>query len=140
MIYELLQGDMMKLHEIRNKHPIGTSQKHLTTMKQYMNQGLSFQQAHNKAEATGAPAFPNQNNRLGEAFHPSILYGYPLAWASMIYVTYRMAAKEKISPLAFMMLGGGFAYFLGRQIDMAGERKQIKAYKNIFNGDLNLYS
>ncbi len=123
----------MKLHEIRNKHPPGTSQKHLTAMKQYMNQGLSFQQAHNKAEATGAPAFPNQNNGLGEAFHTSILLGYPLYIGSMVYFSYKLLKKQEIGPLAFMMLGGGIAYTLGRQIDMAGEGKQMKAYRNMFS-------
>ncbi len=124
---------MMKLHEIRNKHPPGTSQKHLTAMKQYMNQGLSFQQAHNKAEATGAPAFPNQNNGLGEAYHPSVLVAYPLAWGALVYVSYKMLKKEKVGPIALMMLGGGIVYTVGRNIDMAGEGKQKRAYRNMFS-------
>lgn len=64
---------MMKLQEIRNKHPPGTSQKHLKTMKKYMDEGLSFQQAHNKAEATGAPAFPNQNKKLGYILNQDLM-------------------------------------------------------------------
>ena len=140
----------MKLQEIRNKHPPGTSQKHLTKMKKYMDEGLSFQQAHNKAEATGAPAFPNQNGKLGyilnqdlmnkpgfaglgEAIHPSILFGYPLQFAATAYFAYRVYKKQPIGNLAFMMLGGGLAYSLGRQIDMAEEGKQVRAFRKIFS-------
>ncbi len=50
----------MSKAEIKAKHPPGTSPKHINAMHQYMNQdGLSFQQAHNKAEASGFPALGN---------------------------------------------------------------------------------
>ena len=42
-------------------------------MKKYMDEGLSFQQAHNKAEATGAPAFPNQNKKLGYILNQDLM-------------------------------------------------------------------
>ena len=43
--------------QIKAKHPPGTNPKHINAMHKYMKQdGLSFQQAHNKAEASGFPA------------------------------------------------------------------------------------
>ena len=71
----------MSKAEIKAKHPPGTSPKHINAMHKYMTQdGLSFQQAHNKAEASGFPALgntglghcncavpscPSCNNRMG---------------------------------------------------------------------------
>lgn len=50
----------MSKAEIKAKHPPGTSPKHINAMHKYMTQdGLSFQQAHNKAEASGFPALGN---------------------------------------------------------------------------------
>ena len=122
-------------------------------MEKYMNEGLSFQQAHNKAEATGAPAFPNQNGKLGyilnqdlmnkpefaglgEAFHTSVLIGYPFFFATVAYFTKRAfidkAGWNEIGPLGFMMLGANIGYLTGRQIDMAGEGKQVRVYRELF--------
>jgi len=39
--------------DIANKHPPGTSKAHIKAMKQYMDQGMSFDAAHNKVNAAG---------------------------------------------------------------------------------------
>lgn len=50
----------MSKAQIKAKHPPGTNPKHINAMHKYMTQdGLSFQQAHNKAEASGFPALGN---------------------------------------------------------------------------------
>ena len=39
--------------DIAKKHPPGTSPAHIKRMKHHMDKGLSFQDAHNKANAEG---------------------------------------------------------------------------------------
>lgn len=46
----------MTTNQIRNAHPPGTSQNHITAMKRHMNQGANFQSAHNMATQQGFPA------------------------------------------------------------------------------------
>ena len=46
----------MTTNQIRNAHPPGTSQNHITAMKSHMNQGANFQSAHNAATQQGFPA------------------------------------------------------------------------------------
>lgn len=46
----------MTTNQIRNAHPPGTSQNHITAMKSQMNNGASFQNAHNTATNKGFPA------------------------------------------------------------------------------------
>ena len=58
----------MSKAEIKAKHPEGTSPKHIDAMHKYMTQeGMSFQQAHNKAEASGFPALGMTNNQVNRA-------------------------------------------------------------------------
>ena len=142
----------MKLHEIRNKHPPGTSPKHIEAMHKYMTQdGNSFQQAHNRAEGpfpalgnTGlghcgcsVPTCPSCNkgmgrtNGLGETLHPSVLIGYPFHFAAVAYCGYAYFNRKKISPAMLLSLGIGLGYVAGRQIDMAGAGKGIFQTANI---------
>lgn len=56
----LASGNMgglgMTTNQIRNAHPPGTSQNHITAMKKHMNQGANFKSAHNMATQQGFPA------------------------------------------------------------------------------------
>ena len=55
-----LQGLGMSKAKIKAKHPPGTSPKHINAMHKYMTRdGMSFEQAHKKAEASGFPALGN---------------------------------------------------------------------------------
>lgn len=70
----------MSKAEIKAKHPEGTSPKHIDAMHKYMTQdGLSFQQAHNKAEASGFPALGNTGltkNELRNSLFPFPSLGF----------------------------------------------------------------
>ena len=46
----------MSVNQIRNGHPAGTSQNHITAMKSHMNAGSNFPTAHNQATEQGFPA------------------------------------------------------------------------------------
>jgi hypothetical protein len=49
----------MTTNQIRNAHPTGTSQNHISAMKKHMNTGNSFPVAHNSAIKQGFPAKRN---------------------------------------------------------------------------------
>tara|TARA_B100001287_G_scaffold172843_1_gene145541 strand:- start:7518 stop:7931 length:414 start_codon:yes stop_codon:yes gene_type:complete len=71
----------MSKSEIRQKHPPGTSQKHIDAMHRYMKEGNSFQEAHNRAEASGFPAKPL--GKTGATFH----LDYPFTTLAMAAIT-----------------------------------------------------
>ncbi len=61
-------GKMTKA-DIINKHPPGTAQSHIDAMYHYMEQGMSFEEAHNKANREGfTPASHDKN--FGGGRHP----------------------------------------------------------------------
>lgn len=65
----------MSKAQIKAKHPPGTNPKHIDAMHKYMKQdGLSFQQAHNKAEASGFPALGSTS--LGSVSSFELLVGF----------------------------------------------------------------
>jgi len=78
----------MSKAQIKAKHPPGTSPKHINAMHKYMKQdGLSFQQAHNKAEASGFPALGLTKNELKNTLRPldsKLFFGALL----MIYIAF----------------------------------------------------
>ena len=103
----------MSKAEIKAKHPPGTSPKHINAMHQYMTKdGLSFQQAHNKAEASDFPALgntglghcncavpscPSCNNRMGRTI--GMTENLPIeaitAWTAMGLVVHSLLKPEK---------------------------------------------
>jgi len=56
----LANGNMgglgMSSNQIRNLHPPGTSQNHISAMQRHMSQGKNFKPAHNLATEQGFPA------------------------------------------------------------------------------------
>ena len=63
-------GKMSK-EDIAKKHPPGTAQSHIDAMEHYMSQGMSFNDAHNKANATGfTPKSHNKTFALGGGAYP----------------------------------------------------------------------
>ena len=71
----------MSKSEIRQKHPPGTSQKHIDAMYRYMKEGNSFEDAHNRAERYDAPAKPLGNT--GATFHLDYAFTTTLMTAVM---------------------------------------------------------
>ena len=112
----------MSKSEIRQKHPPGTSQKHIDAMHKYMKEGNSFQEAHNRAEASGFPAKPLGNT--GATFHldypfTSLIFG-AISLAGMYDVRFN---DEKITgPVggsAFMLgfISASLVYYAGRYLN-----------------------
>lgn len=61
-------GKMTKA-DIANKHPSGTAQSHIDAMHHYMESGMSFEEAHNKANKKGfTPA--SHGKSFGGGRHP----------------------------------------------------------------------
>ena len=83
----------MSKAEIKAKHPEGTSPKHIDAMHKYMTQdGLSFQQAHNKAEASGFPALGLTKNELKNGLAPTnnmLFYGFAILIVMQFFDPYR---------------------------------------------------
>ena len=65
----------MTTNQIRNAHPPGTSQNHITAMKRHMNQGANFQSAHNMATQQG---FPAKRRGIGLSKPSTSTVGYTL--------------------------------------------------------------
>lgn len=63
-------GKMSK-EDIAKKHPPGTAQSHIDAMTHYMSEGLSFEDAHNKANASGfSPQSHGKIFSLGGGAYP----------------------------------------------------------------------
>jgi len=63
-------GKMSK-EDIAKKHPPGTAQSHIDAMSHYMSQGMSFNDAHNKANASGfTPQSHGKTFSLGGGAYP----------------------------------------------------------------------
>ncbi len=109
----------MSKSEIRQKHPPGTSQKHIDAMHKYMKEGNSFQEAHNRAEASGFPAKPLGNT--GATFHldypfTSLIFGAVTVASIYDYMFNDQKLFERVGGAAFV-LGFSIAstvYFTGR--------------------------
>ena len=62
---------VMTKDDIAKQHPEGTAQSHIDAMHHYMSQGMSFNDAHNKATATGyTPKSHDKVFSLGGGAHP----------------------------------------------------------------------
>ena len=82
----------MTTNQIRNLHPPGTSQNHITAMKSQMNNGKNFQAAHNAVERN----FPAKRRGMGLSIPSSKTLGFGALLFSVVGGSYYFYQRRSL--------------------------------------------